>query len=279
MAKKYKRKTKDTYIGKPSIPSSRAKMLLQSKLRDLTIKYVIPANKVIKEMIKNEFPIDEIIKRISEMDKFTQTQYDSNIKGIIKRWAYEVSSTNKKIIENTVAKAIGVDSVTLLDNKSVKEVINSFEETSVSLIKSIPRENFSKVTDAIIRNYSGVPQPGEVSLAQRISDIGNISLKRGKFIARDQTATLNGLVNSKRCEETGITSYVWSTSKDERVVGNPSGLFPNPTKAHGNHYERDNKIFKWSKPPRDGHPGIAINCRCVGKPYVDIPELKNIIYT
>lgn len=60
----------------------------------------------------------------------------------------------------------------------------------------------------------------------------------------------------------GYYNYVWFTRNDLRVVGNPFGLYPTPTPAHGDHYVRNKKVSRWDMPPQDGHPGEAVGCRC-----------------
>jgi SPP1 gp7 family putative phage head morphogenesis protein len=86
---------------------------------------------------------------------------------------------------------------------------------------------------------------------------------RAKLIARDQVAKLNADLTERRQTAAGVTEYIWRTSLDERVRGNPTGLYP---KAEPSHWDREGKTFQWSKPPSDGHPGQPINCRCTAEP-------------
>jgi hypothetical protein len=73
----------------------------------------------------------------------------------------------------------------------------------------------------------------------------------------------------------GVSSYVWVTRKDERVVGNPVGLYPQGTDEHGDHWSRDGQVFRWDSPEHDGHPGEAFGCRCEAVPMISLnnPEL------
>jgi len=68
-------------------------------------------------------------------------------------------------------------------------------------------------------------------------------------------------------QSAGFDKYIWRNSQDERVVGNPSGHYPQGNDRHGDHWSREGKVFSWSHPPHDGHPGEAINCRCTAEPY------------
>jgi len=94
----------------------------------------------------------------------------------------------------------------------------------------------------------------------------NTARKRSRLIARDQIGKLNGKLIEKRQTQLGIDSYIWRTSLDERVRGNPSGRYPNAVPSH---YGREGKVYKWDTPPEGGHPGEAILCRCTAEPYIE----------
>jgi SPP1 gp7 family putative phage head morphogenesis protein len=86
---------------------------------------------------------------------------------------------------------------------------------------------------------------------------------RAKLIARDQVSKLNADLTKHRQQAAGVTGYLWRTSLDERVRGNPAGKYPD---ARPSHWAREGKPFKWNNPPEDGHPGTPINCRCTAEP-------------
>ena len=44
------------------------------------------------------------------------------------------------------------------------------------------------------------------------------------------------------------------------------------SKYHGNHWDREGKVYEWNNPPPDGNPGMPINCRCYAEPIFDIEE-------
>ena len=99
-------------------------------------------------------------------------------------------------------------------------------------------------------------------------------------------AKLNADIAQDQQEAAGVKEYVWSTSGDERVRGNPAGKWP---KVKHSHYEIDGKRCKyadptvyrsngeWAKRPSSWvqlHPGKDFQCRCVGLPCFDIPGLN-----
>lgn len=75
-----------------------------------------------------------------------------------------------------------------------------------------------------------------------------ITRRRAKAIGRDQTEKLNGDATEDRNEAVGVEDYRWNTQEDSKV--------------RPEHKEREGKIFKWSRPPSDGHPGEPAECRC-----------------
>ena len=111
------------------------------------------------------------------------------------------------------------------------------------------------IFDDTVRNVANLTQRavlGNLSvndLRRQIQERLQISTRRANNIARDQVATLTSELNHIRQEQAGVTMYEWSASGDGRV--------------RDLHEEYDGNIYAWARPPRDGHPGVAINCRCV----------------
>jgi hypothetical protein len=114
---------------------------------------------------------------------------------------------------------------------------------------------------------------------------------RAELIARDQCTKLYGDLNGKRQRNSGITLYIWRTMEDERVVGNPSGKYPQGSPQHHKHYLMNGKVCKWSDPTvyadsvRDAlddkwkkrtvdmpkvHPGVEMQDRCYGEAVFEI---------
>lgn len=157
-------------------------------------------------------------------------------------------------------------------------------------------ENFARVktlsTAGIARMNTTVANAVQNGLGYRavmreLRKTEDISVKQSKLLARDQIGKLNGALNAQRQEEAGVDFYEWQTVGDERVRGNPAGLYP---KAKPSHFAIDGKICRWDDPsvfaepnPADGvlvwkprtgampkaHPGEEIQCRCAAIPYME----------
>lgn len=145
-----------------------------------------------------------------------------------------------------------------------------------SRIVSLPEEYLAKVQQAVTHNYMQLPLPEGKSLTEYIKALSGATEMQANRIARDQTSKINMAINQARQQEVGIEEYIWRTARDRRVVGRPGGAYPTGNQVHGNHYKREGQIFRWDKPPFDGHPGYAINCRCIAEPIIDVANLRSI---
>jgi hypothetical protein len=123
------------------------------------------------------------------------------------------------------------------------------------------------------------------SLSQLTKQIQGLDDKitkgRAESIARDQIGKLNGEISQRRMESVGLTMYIWETSGDERVRGDPGGKYPD---ARPSHYLMDGLLCRWDNPTvysEDGgktwidrpanavilHPGMDYICRCTATSY------------
>lgn len=150
--------------------------------------------------------------------------------------------------------------------------------TQVSLITKASNDMKASVTkrvrDGVEKGLAG----GEIErLIAR--DLPGISFRRARVIARDQASKLNAELTQGRMTDAGLETYTWETSMDERVRGNPTGIYP---RALPSHYSMQGRVCRWDNPsvcrdasgewvprPADAptnHPGMEIMCRCVAVP-------------
>jgi SPP1 gp7 family putative phage head morphogenesis protein len=170
-----------------------------------------------------------------------------------------VSEFNQKQWRALVKESIGID---LFANEPwLNDHLKSWAAENADLIVTLE--------DDAIRQVNRWTQKGiregwrHEDIAKNIEERFDVSRARAKFIARDQTAKLNGDLTKARQTQAGVKSYVWRTAMDERVRGNPSGKYPN---AKPSHWAREGKTFQWNDPPEGGHAGKDFNCRCTSEP-------------
>lgn len=133
--------------------------------------------------------------------------------------------------------------------------LTRFVRDNVALIKSVPKQLHAQVRAEVEEAWSVGRDPA-VLRARLIERVG-VAESRARLIAKDQVQKLHSVVTEHRHKELGVESYIWSTAKDERVRGNPAGLYPD---ARPSHFDREGQVFRYDDPPEDGPPGIPINC-------------------
>lgn len=94
-------------------------------------------------------------------------------------------------------------------------------------------------------------------IARRLRERVNVSRSRATLIARNETGNASAYAAREWQQAVGVTEYVWRTASDNRV--------------RPEHAARNGEVFRWDDPPEDGHPGQAIQCRCVAQAVLPEP--------
>jgi SPP1 gp7 family putative phage head morphogenesis protein len=200
---------------------------------------------------------------------------------------------NRRKYASRLNSAFGIDLESVLRTEGLQAFTEAQIAKNATLIKSIPEE-FIKNIETIV--YNGVTSGLNYSeIAKQISGIKDVSSAFGKIdnrvktIARNEVSTINSQITQARQRAIGIDMYIWRTSQDERVRGNPSGKYPN---ARPRHDTMEGKYCRWDDPSvyadsledaKEGkwkkrssinapslHAGEPINCRCTAEAVIDI---------
>jgi SPP1 gp7 family putative phage head morphogenesis protein len=162
----------------------------------------------------------------------------------------------------SVREAVGVDITGALhDAGRIQGEMQRAARENVDLIKSIPAQHLDRVRAAVEKAFQeGVRWE---SMARDLKEIGAVTDRRARIIARDQTSKMNASFNEARQTQVGIAEYTWSGALDAR--------------ERDSHRRMEGSRQKWSDPPSvDGervHPGQAILCRCLAQPVISIIAL------
>lgn len=224
------------------------------------VRYLKAQTANLSDILKAGVDRQQVARTLSSMAAAAQRRAEATALGMASAFVTDLEKQNKLALERSIASAFSVDFASVLDGPDIAANLQMAIAENVDLIKSISQQHFAEVGQAVLDNYRGVPLPGDVSLTQRLQKIGGISKNRAKFIARDQTGKLTADLNQMRQADNGIEEYIWRNAGDNRVVGNPGGLYPKGNRVHGNHWDREGKKFRWDSPPHDGNPGHAPNC-------------------
>jgi len=178
---------------------------------------------------------------------------DRELSPIVDRFGREIEKFNGREMSRVLPIDIAAET------PAVRALLKRLRKANVELIQSIP----ARLLDDVQGVVTDAVQHGtrvEV-LASRLAERYSVSESRARLIARDQTLKANAQLTRTRHKDAGITSYIWSSSRDELV---------RPI-----HAELDGFEFKWGEPPitnEDGDtnsPGEDYQCRCLAIPVLD----------
>jgi SPP1 gp7 family putative phage head morphogenesis protein len=164
------------------------------------------------------------------------------------------------------------------------DMLSGWVQQNVSQISKLQQEALTNIEGVISRGMTNGLRVEEIAKDLR-GTLGETAKakRKAKFIARDQIAKLNGAITKERQTAIGVKRYIWRTSDDERVRGDPSGKYPN---AKPSHYAMDGKTCRWDDDSvywdgdrwakrssiggPIGHPGTAdYQCRCNAEAILD----------
>lgn len=226
----------------------KAERELRKRMNDLWVRVLFPATDRIKMLVAQGASPEQIAELIDQSLRRAEFEYDVAAQDIVQKWKLSLDEETRRKFTQGLKRSLGVDVAALYDEQPVADVLAMGALEAANLIKTIPGEHLAKVARAVADNFSGRPLPEGRSLVQQIQHLGGVTEWRAKLIARDQTAKLNGALNQARQQSIGVEEYIWRTVKDQRVVGNPAGLYPKGNKAHGNHYLMDGVRCRWDDP-------------------------------
>lgn len=177
-----------------------------------------------------------------------------DLRGLADSIGTQTSDFQKAQLQRQLRAAVRVE-VPLRDAK-LGPRLEMFTERNVGLIRTVPDRYFGEVQKLVLDAVEQGRRWEE--LAPDIEERFDVSESRAQLIASDQVGKFYGTLAEARQTELGITSYLWRTSRDDRV--------------RELHVEREGEEFEWADPPdeddTDGHPGTPINCRCWAEPNI-----------
>lgn len=131
------------------------------------------------------------------------------------------------------------------------KLLDSFIDEHQKLIKSVQREHIEKIGLAIKRGI----REGRLQkdLTKEIQQMTSIGKRRAQLIARNAPLQYSGALTKHHQMSAGIKSYIWQSSRDERV--------------RDSHRRLDGEVLNWEGP--GPHPRSEVNCRCDAVPFVN----------
>lgn len=172
------------------------------------------------------------------------------------RWTSRVGTRNFRGTISAAKSATGVSIEPFIRLRDAEPFLKQSIRQNVAYLKNLSEDMQRRVEQNI---YDGLANRWtKKRLTDEIAKSAGITKRRARNIATDQTHKLNAALNQFRNEQLGIESYIWKTMRDESV--------------RALHAEREGKVFAWSDPPSDGHPGHPVNCRCRSQAVLDLGD-------
>lgn len=132
-----------------------------------------------------------------------------------------------------------------------QDLLDNFINEHVQLIKNVRTEHLNKISLALKRGI----REGLLTkdIAKEIKAQTDIYKKRARLIARNAPLQYSGALTKHNQTSAGIKSYIWQSSRDERV--------------RDSHRKYDGEIFNWDN--KGPHPRTEVNCRCDAVPLIN----------
>ena len=178
-------------------------------------------------------------------------QQPDRVRRIAREYANRMNRWHWRKFNDSMRRYLGVR-IDISDGE-LGEWMTAHIDENVRLIRSIPERYHAKLVQDITEASFRAPfdQAALKELLEKNYQSAGYNARR---IARDQTNKAIGDLNHFRQRQVGIVEYRWSTVGDSRVR-------PEHAALHG-------KVFRWDTTPPSGHPGHAIQCRCVARPII-----------
>lgn len=179
---------------------------------------------------------------------------------LAERLASSFVRTALSIVDRQQKRSFGID--VLQDSPEIRATMEAAAIQNANLIKSIPERYLNNVANSVLTNMRTGLLPREV--AKQIEDEYGVTQRRARFIARDQTAKINGELTKQRQIDAGYEYFRWLSSDDERVRA-----------SHREIAEADvgygKGIYRWDDLPTNERgeriqPGSDFQCRCSSRP-------------
>jgi uncharacterized protein with gpF-like domain len=269
---------KGILLGEPLRPNQRALDREAERVASMVEKMNRDVSKSIESLFSSELAKESVAQDASIASQATillnakarewQKKFNDFANFFGKDMADRQNKYVTKDMGNSLEKLSGGMSIktdTLSDR--TKDIIKASSEQSSSLIKSIGTDYMSSVKEAVMRSITDSSSSFESlkeSINQALTGRFKVYKNKAKNTALDQTRKTYQALSDQRMRDVGVTKYRWQHS----------GGSQQPRSYHRD--ELNGQIFDLNDPPvidkktgERGHPGDAINCKCIKIPIIE----------
>lgn len=271
-------KKKREKIGGPLNPNAGLRVWYRKRLEAMidamhrsVMKWVIAAynanEPAISELAADATPSAEIKKLIDKLTDRWFRQFDKGAKELADYFALAANKRTDAALQSILERAgfsIGKFKMT----PAQRDVIEAAVNENVGLIKSIPEQYLKNVEGDVMRAVQVGGATGD--LAKKLEANYGVSMRRAKFIARDQTAKATSVMGRARYLELGVEKAIWRHSRAGKV----------PRKSHLHNDGKEYSVSEGWWDPDVGEfiqPGQLINC-FPGSTKIDLADGVEVAY-
>lgn len=172
-----------------------------------------------------------------------------------------VNAESKAALGNSMKQLSGGMTVnTKVMSADLHETVKASIAQNALLIKTIPKDYLARVGGAVLRSVT--TGQGMADLMPQIQKYGDMTERKAKNVALDQTRKAYNTINADRMKKVGIKKFEW--------IHSSGGLKPRQ-----DHIEMSGNIYSFDDLPvidqntgERGIPGQAPNCKCTMRPVV-----------
>lgn len=233
-----------------------ARKFIQSLIDELKQSY--PIVKTDNSTAKKTRSKSAIIDILMKAKKRKFQIYQRNMYRIIEKWLALAKTNAKKSVRDSIFELAGKQ-ISIEYDKGYDDDLKLILQRNVQLITNVASQTITNIENIV---YDGMTNgEGWHGIIKGLEHQPEISARRIKLIARDQTAKTNQALNMLSQKSAGIKFFMWKTAGDERV--------------RERHRHLDGKIYAWDEPEyypyiddkrTRGIPSQAIQCRCDARP-------------
>lgn len=187
----------------------------------------------------------------------------------IKAAAADLTPAEERVLKTLVRRAVRL---ALAEQSKIDPSILSAqpgawpEGTEAAIVAAARREIEAQrkvlrdVSRAQAKEYEAILRASRAQVIDSADAIAKMRDRTGAALSYAQAEAIRAAnatlatVTEIRQTAAGIDEYIWDANDDEVT--------------RKLHREYDGKVFKWSSPPKDGHPGHAYGCRCSARPNI-----------
>lgn len=263
----------DVVEGKPLSPNAAVEMRYFNRLAKLIDQMTAGTEEELRALFKTapaeqffaeDASIAEMAKRVTAklMERYDRLFAEAS-KPMAEQMANGSDAASSAAVHESMQKLSGGLSLpTAAINAPMKEVLKATITENVGLIKSISAKYLEGVQGAVMRSITS--GNGLQDLVPYLAKHKNITIRRARMIANDQTRKAFNNLSRGRMEKLGLTKFKWVHT----------GGSKDPRKLHKN--VLNGQIFSFDDLPiiddntgERGIPGQAINCRCRMAPVLE----------